>query len=237
MIFAEIGARCGAMVDDAEHAARLEHVEAGLEHARRGVGHDPVVHVAERHDHVGRAGCAEIRRLQIELLDLGIAVVGRIAGELLAQRVHVLRVLAFLLLRRDDRGDVVAAALEQRREDFRVPATARREFDQCRAGLHAEELQRLLRMTVLVARLVLVGTPVACQHLVDFLADHLVGADRRRWLRRLVGGGLGSGGGRGSRCRRGGCRRRGRRGIAATAGENQRECGGDRDLVHMLLPS
>ena len=84
------------MIDDAEHAAGFQHVEERLEHARRGVGHHPVVHVAEGEDHVGGIVRAEIRRLAVELDELGVAVFGGIAGEFLVDGVLVLRVFAFL---------------------------------------------------------------------------------------------------------------------------------------------
>ncbi|MNI26021.1 hypothetical protein D3C73_797040 [compost metagenome] len=146
----------GAVLDHAEHAARLEHVEEALEHALRLAGLAPVVHVAERQHHIGRVGRAEHRLGRVVGDDGGLVELCRCGGVLLFQAVAaallVVAAAAFRhSLRIDHRSDVMALVAQQRRQDFRVPAIAGRDLDDGLFRRHAEEAQRLRRMTETVA--------------------------------------------------------------------------------------
>ncbi len=212
------------MVLHAQRAARLEHVEEGLEHRRVGAPAGEVVHVAEGVHGIGGTGRAEARRVAVEAAHLHRVVAGRVGGELVGVGLVVLLEVRGGLLaagrgRIDDRGDQLAIALEQRRQHFGEPAGARGDLDHGHAGADAEELQGFLRVPVLVARLVGVAALRTCQHGVELLGEGLFGALGRchRFGRRGGGSRLG-----------------GRRRRLAAGGQRERQGRGKGELVHGL---
>ena len=161
-------------IDDAEHAAglqRSEHrPECELGGVRRPVAFlEPVVHVAERHDEIGRAGRRDrqLVREEVERRGRDGTVQIRVCAHLRRERVH----LALLVRERRFRAvlrDVELAALAQHgRKHLRVPTAARPDLDDGHLRSEAEELERLLWMAIAVARFVRVAAMRARECRID----------------------------------------------------------------------
>ena len=176
------------MVGDAEHAAGLEHGENGLEHRCLRTVHDPVVHVAEGQHHIDRIRRAQHRCGWIDMAQLGQHVLIRVHRNLGFQlRVQLLRLFAcigFHACGIVEDADVVSVVVQQRREDFGIPAAAGGDLDNGLVGHYAEERERFLRMPVFVARHVVRVAPCTGDRLVE---RGRVGGWRRFWHRLRVG--------------------------------------------------
>ncbi len=187
----------GAVFDHAEHAARAQGLEEGLEHRRFAAVVHPVVHVAEGQHHVGRARLAQHRRVRVDLDQGGVAVDVRPRRQLLAQLgvgvgVVVAGALVGGLGRVVEHAHVAALVLGQRRQDLGVPAAAGGDFDDGLPGLHAEERKGFARMTIAIAGDVGGITPAAGDRGIECVGR----------LRRCRRAGVGSGtGGRCAACK------------------------------------
>ena len=149
--------RGGAMLDHAQGATGLEHVVEGLEHALGLAAATPVVHVAEGHHHVRRAGRAEHRCLRVVGHHGGLLELRRGVGELLLQPVPglllVVAATTFLDRQRiDNRRHVVALFLQVRCQDLGVPAAAGGDFHHGHVRTDAEEGQGLAGVAIRIAR-------------------------------------------------------------------------------------
>ncbi|MNU88001.1 hypothetical protein D3C71_778020 [compost metagenome] len=114
---------------------------------------------------------AECRGFRIELKQLSLGVLSGSRSEFALQFLFVLACV-ITDCRRLDRRDVMAIVLEQRRQQFAVPAVAGSDFNDRLLRPQAKKLQALLRVTVTIARDVFRCTPTAGQYLGVFLGGH-----------------------------------------------------------------
>src|SRR5690606_35628054 len=123
---------------------------------------EPVVHVAKRHDEIGRVVRRDRRSgLEVERGPRDVAVNVGPRLELRFEGLH----LALLILERRIvavlRRIELPTVAQHRREDVRVPAGGRPDLDDRHVGPEPEKLERLLRMTEAIARAVLLATMLA----------------------------------------------------------------------------
>ena len=146
----------GAVLDDAEHAARLEHFVRGRDDVLREAAHHPVVEVAEREHDVDRALRPEDDVVRwVDPQDVDLAVHAGRSRELRVERERVLARLALRHLRIEVGDAELAGVAQQRREDLGVPAGAGPQLDDVALLGDAEERERLLRVAEGVARAIL----------------------------------------------------------------------------------
>ncbi len=124
------------------------------EHFLRVAAGEPVVNVAERHQHVDVSRRRHHETSRIAELRQHDVVVRRVACKLVGQRgLRGDLIFRHALQRRGEPRRVVDAVIAQiRSENFGPPAAARPHFHHYRVRFHAEEFQHLLRMPVSVAR-------------------------------------------------------------------------------------
>src|SRR5579885_106529 len=176
--------RFGTMIGKAQHTARFQHLVRGLEHRiqRRRTVVQPVVRVAEGQHHVGRIVWSEIhlvrRRKRNHFRDVTVNL--RIAFQLLLELARP------AVARWRSCFDQMPVRVQERRQDFGVPAAARIEFDHGHVRLDAEESQRFGWMPVFITRLVGVRPPAAGQRFLQQRGG-VAGRRDRAVVRRVSG--------------------------------------------------
>lgn len=152
-----------------EDAARFECVEERPEHGLVVAGFRPVVHVAEgEHEIHGflRRDVDVLRR--VDAGDDDLIVDGRVLGEPAQEaRAGLAVVVVGGLVDVGWRRVEAPLVAQDGREDFGVPAAARRDLDDVQMGLESEEKQRLARVAPYVARAARVRTVSGGERLVD----------------------------------------------------------------------
>ena len=139
------------MVGYSQDSAGFQRAVKSFEVIFGGALRKPVVNVAKRQDHVGRACRRDfglVRRLERSYNDL--AIDSGIGLELLLETLRARS--------HSDRLVKLAVVLEKWGEDLGIPAGAGRDLNHRHIGLNPEEGERLQRMAIFVAGLVCLGT-------------------------------------------------------------------------------